>query len=102
MQKVIINGKEYNISFNFGVIKNIVKDCEYTVPEMISKLSNGDLEVISSVLYNGIKFNHPDFEQSEIDTLSLSELFETFNVLGGLMNNNMPQNNNSKKTVNKK
>ncbi|MEG2246481.1 MAG: hypothetical protein RSC84_03435 [Peptostreptococcaceae bacterium] len=102
MQKIIINGNEYKISFNFGVIKNVTKDCSgITVPQMIEKLSIGDLEIISSVLYHGIKFNHPEFDINEVNTLSLQEVFESFNTIGSLMNDNMPKDKESKKTVTK-
>ena len=46
MQKIKINGKEYNISFNFGVIKGVCKECKCTTPEMIARLSEGDLDFI--------------------------------------------------------
>lgn len=102
MQKIKINNKEYKISFNFGVIKGVCKECKCTTPEMIARLSEGDLDVISSVLYHGIKFNHPEFEQSEVDTLNLLELFASFNVVGQLMNDAMPQDKKPKKTTVKK
>lgn len=102
MQKIKINNKEYSISFNFGVIKGVTKECNCTTPEMIARLAEGDLDVISSVLYHGIKFNYPDFEQQEVDTLNLTELFASFNVVGQLMNDNMPKANASKKIVKKK
>lgn len=102
MQKIQINGKEYNISFNFGVIKGVTKECNCTTPEMIAKLSEGDLDIISSVLYHGIKPNHPNFEQKEVDALSLVELFASFNTIGELMNNSMPKADTSKKTPKKK
>lgn len=103
MQKIIINGNEYKISFNFGVIKNVTKDCGgIAVPQMIEKLSIGDLEIISSVLYHGIRFNHADFDIKEIDTLSLDEVFKSFETIGTLMNNNMPKDKQPKKTVKKK
>lgn len=101
MQKIKINGKLYNISFNFGVIKGVCKECKCTTPEMIARLAEGDLDVISSVLYHGIKFNHEEFEQSEVDALNLTELFASFNVVGQLMNDNMPKAE-PKKTVKKK
>ncbi len=102
MQKIIINRKEYNISFNFGVIRGVCKECKCTTPEIIAKLSEGDLDVISSVLYHGVKFNHPEFEQSEVDALNLAELFASFNTIGQLMNDNMPQDKQPQKTVKKK
>lgn len=102
MQKIKINKKEYNISFNFGVIKGVCRECKCTTPEMIARLAEGDLDVISSVLYNGIKFNHEEFEQSEVDTLNLTELFTSFNVVDQLMNDNMPKVDASKKTSKKK
>lgn len=103
MQKIIINGNEYNISFNFGVIKNVTKECGgITVPQMIEKLSVGDLEIISSVLYHGIKCNHQDFDLNEVNSLSLQEVFESFNTIGILMNDNMPKDKQPKKTVKKK
>ena len=103
MQTIIINEKEYKISFNFGVIKNVTKDCGgITVPQMIEKLSIGDLETISSVLYHGIKFNHPEFDIKEVDTLSLGEVFKSFETIGTLMNDNMPNDKEPKKTVKKK
>ena len=102
MQTIIINEKEYKISFNFGVIKGVCKECKCTTPDMIAKLSEGDLDIISSVLYHGIKPNHPDFEQKEVDALSLVELFASFNTIGELMNNSMPKADISKKTPKKK
>lgn len=103
MQTIKINGKEYKISFNFGVIKNVTKDCGgITVPQMIEKLSIGDLEIISSVLYHGIRFNNPNFDIKEIDTLSLDEVFKSFETIGTLINNNMPKDKQPKKTVKKK
>ena len=102
MQKITLNKKEYNISFNFGVIKGVCRENKCTTPEMIAKLAEGDLDVISSVLYYGIKANHPEFEQSEVDTLNLTELFASFNVVGQLMQDNMPQDNKPKKTTVKK
>ena len=103
MQTIIINEKEYKISFNFGVIKNVTKDCGgITVPQMIEKLSIGDLETISSFLYHGIKFNHPEFDIKEVDTLSLGEVFKSFETIGTLMNDNMPKDKEPKKTVKKK
>lgn len=101
MQKILINGKEYNISFNFGVIKAVTKECNCTTPELIQKLSEGDLEVISSVLAHGISFNHPEFEKKEVDTISLQELFVSFNTIGKLMDSNMPKAD-TKKTATKK
>ena len=97
MQKIKINGKEYSISFNFGVIKSVCKECNCTTPQMIQRLSEGDLEVISSVLTHGILFNHEDFDASEIDKLSLTEVFKSFNTIGELMNDSMPQDNRQKK-----
>ncbi|SCH67823.1 Uncharacterised protein [uncultured Clostridium sp.] len=103
MQKIKINEKEYKISFNFGVIKNVTKDCGgITVPQMIERLSMGDLEVISSVLYHGIKFNHPKFDIKEVDTLSLGEVFKSFETIGTLMNDTMPQDKEPKKASTKK
>lgn len=103
MQTIKINEQEYKISFNFGVIKNVTKDCGgITVPQMIEKLSIGDLEIISSVLYHGIKFNHPEFDMKEVDTLSLGEVFNSFNTIGELMNDNMPKDKQPKKTTKRK
>lgn len=99
MQKIKINEKEYKISFNFGVIKSVCKECNCTTPQMIERLSRGDLEVISSVLTHGILFNHPNFDTKEVDTLSLGEVFKSFETIGALMNNNMPQDKEPKKTT---
>ena len=74
MQKIKINNKKYKISFNFGVIKGVCKECKCTTPEMIARLSEGDLDVISSILYHGIKFNHPEFEQSEVPPVKDNEV----------------------------
>lgn len=103
MQKIKINEKEYKISFNFGVIKSVTKDCGgITVPQMIEKLSIGDLEIISSVLYHGIKFNHTEFDIKEVDTLSLEEVFKSFETIGTLINDDMPKDKEPKKTTKKK
>ena len=69
---------------------------------MIEKLSVGDLEIISSVLYHGIKFNHQEFDIKEVDTLSLGDVFKSFETIGTLMNNNMPKDKEPKKTTKKK
>ena len=35
MQKIKINDKEYNIVFNFGVIKEVCKECGCNTPTLI-------------------------------------------------------------------
>ena len=57
MQKILINDKEYYIVLNFGTIKDTCKQFNITVPEMIKRLSESDLEIVGEILYQGIKFN---------------------------------------------
>ena len=99
MQKIKINDKEYNIVFNFGVIKEVCKECGCNTPTLIQRLSEGDLEVIYSVLKHGILFNHKDFDAMDIDKLSLQDTFKTFEVIGKLLSDNMPKGDNEKKMV---
>lgn len=101
MQKIKINDKEYNIVFNFGVIKEVCKECKCNAPVLIQKLSEGDLEVISSVLKYGILFNHKDFDVIEIEKLSLQDVFKTFEVIGKLLNDSMPEGKDEKKNLKK-
>lgn len=102
MQKIVLNNNEYNISFNFGVIREVCKQGSMTVPQMIEKLANGDLETIALVLYHGIKCNHDDFTMDIINQLSLGEVFASFDTVGKLMNDNMPTGDGKKKRTTKK
>lgn len=102
MQKVIINGKEHGIVLNLGVIKYTCKELKITVPEMMKKLSETDLEVVSEVLYQGIKFNSKEFDRAEIDCLSFTEMFKAFEVVGELLQDSMPQADSKKKIAQKK
>ena len=104
MQKILINEKEYLISFNFGTIKNTCKELgSLPVPQLIKRLSESDLEVVGEILYQGIKYNHEDFDRKEIDGLSMLEMFQAFETVGELLSESMPQVDKKKvATKNKK
>ena len=99
MKKIVLNEKEYNMAFNFKVMKNICKELGLTMPQVMNGVQNMDLDVIGEILYQGIKVRHEDFEREVIDELSIMELFSAFENLGQLLPESMPTD---KKKVTKK
>ena len=99
MKKIILNEKEYNMAFNFKVMKNICKELGLTMPQVMNGVQAMDLEIIGEILYQGIKVRHEDFEREVIDELSIMELFSAFENLGQLLTESMPTD---KKKVTKK
>ena len=67
MKKILLNEKEYNMAFNFKVMKNICKELGLTMPQVMNGVQAMDLEIIGEILYQGIKVRHEDFEREVID-----------------------------------
>lgn len=101
MKKVLLNKKEYNMAFNFKVMKNICKELGLTMPQVMNGVQNMDLDIIGEILYQGIKVRHEDFEREIIDELSIMELFSVFESLGEILTESMPTNNKKKATKKK-
>lgn len=101
MKKVLLNKKEYNMAFNFKVMKNICKELGLTMPQVMNGVQNMDLDIIGEILYQGIKVRHEDFEREVIDELSIMELFSAFESLGEILTESMPTNNKKKVTKKK-
>ncbi|MCI6458229.1 hypothetical protein [Clostridium perfringens] len=96
MKKILLNEKEYNMAFNFKVMKNICKELGLTMPQVMNGVQAMDLEIIGEILYQGIKVRHEDFEREVIDELSIMELFSAFENLGQLLTESMPTDNKKK------
>lgn len=89
--KVTLNGKEYNLSLNFGVIRRVQADNKgMTMEDIFHGLEKQDFNVISTLLYNGIKWNHKDFEIKEIDELGLGEIASVLEAIVEVVNKSMP------------
>lgn len=88
---IILNGTEYTMSFNFGVLKFIQKHTKgMAMGEIFDKLGNQDLEMFGLVAYYGIKMNHKDFEMSTIDELQLEDITNLFLGVGELLQSSIP------------
>lgn len=87
-----IQGKEYNFSFNFGVLKLMQKHKKkLKMQEIFEKISEQDLEIIGLLVYCGVKINHSELKISDIDEMSLTEFTEVFTVVGELISETMPE-----------
>lgn len=100
--KIVLNNKEYEISFNFGVMKAVCKETSLTMPKVINGIQNMDLEVIGAIVAQGILFNDKDFDKEIIEQLDLLEIFEAFQAIGELLTESMPKADTKKKAVTKK
>lgn len=99
---IVLNGQEYKISFNFGVMKAVCKETGLTMPQVINGIQNMDLEVIGAIVAQGILFNDKDFDKEIIEQLDLLEIFEAFQTIGELLTESMPKADAKKKAVAKK
>ena len=50
MKKVLLNKKEYNMAFNFKVMKNICKELGLTMPQVMNGVQIMDLDIIGEIL----------------------------------------------------
>lgn len=95
--KITINKNKYDISFNFGVLKNVCKECKCTVPKVLEKASLGDLEILGSIIKYGVLFNDADFNTDEIELMTVTETINSFVVVGALLNDSMPKGDKDEK-----
>lgn len=96
--KITVCGKQYDIVFNFGVLKEVCEECECNTPAVLEKISLGDLRVLSSVIKHGILFNHEDFDVEQVSRMPIGEVLDSFVVVGKLVADGMPKVKESKKT----
>ncbi|MGU8501473.1 hypothetical protein ACV3OI_07860 [Clostridium perfringens] len=104
-KEVILNGESYDLSFNFGVMKNICKETGLAMPVIIDAIQKLDAEVMYSVLLEGIRFNNPDFKEEILRGIGLTEMFTAFSTVAEILVDSMPKADNgteSKKTTPKK
>lgn len=89
---ITLNGKEYTMSFNFGVLKRIQKHTKgMEMSKMFEAIGRQDLEMFGLVAYYGIKVNHSDFEMDIIDELQMVDMTNLFLAVGELLNESMPE-----------
>ena len=79
---ITLNGKEYTMSFNFGVLKRLQKHMKgMEMSKMFEAIGKQDLEMFGLVAYYGIKVNHSE----------MTDMTNLFLAVGELMNESMPQ-----------
>lgn len=89
---ITLNGKEYTMSFNFGVLKRLQKHMKgMEMSKMFETIGKQDLEMFGLVAYYGIKVNHSDFEMDIIDELQMVDMTNLFLAVGELLNESMPE-----------
>ena len=89
---ITLNGKEYTMSFNFGVLKRLQKHTKgMEMSKMFEEIGRQDLEMFGLVAYYGIKVNHSDFEMDIIDELQMVDMTNLFLAVGELLNESMPE-----------
>lgn len=89
---ITLNGKEYTMSFNFGVLKRIQKHTKgMEMSKIFEAIGRQDLEMFGLVAYYGIKVNHSDFEMDIIDELQMVDMTNLFLAVGELLNESMPE-----------
>ena len=90
--EIILNGETYNLSFNFLVIKTMQMAIKgLKVEDIFNGIANQDFNVISELLYRGIKFNHENFDRSVIDSLGFNDLENVFTSIASLFEATMPK-----------
>lgn len=89
--EITLQGKEYNFSFNFLIIKNLQNAIKgLKVEDIFQRVVDQDFNVISELLYRGIKFNHPDFSRDIVDNLGFSDIETVFVAIADLFGATMP------------
>lgn len=91
---ITANGKEYKISLNFGVIRRIQSEHKnLTMVDLFEGLEKQDFNIISTLLFNGIKWNHKEdfLTYEEIDNLNLSEATKILETLAEVISASMPE-----------
>lgn len=88
---ITLNGKEYTMSFNFGVLKRLQKHTKgMEMSKMFEAIGKQDLEMFGLMAYYGIKVNHADFTMDCIDELQMGDMSNLFLAVGELLNESMP------------
>ncbi len=90
--EITLNGEQYNLSFNFLVIKSMqlaIKGLK--VEDIFNGIANQDFNIITELLYRGIKFNHSDFKREIIDGLGFSDIETVFTGIADLFEVTMPK-----------
>lgn len=95
--QITINQKQYEMVFNFGVLKEVKNECKCATPQILERISKGDLEIIESIIKHGVLFNHEDFDTKEVLKMSLAEVFDSFTIIGKLLNESMPKGTTDEK-----
>lgn len=86
-----IGNTTYKLSFNFGVIKQMQNRIQgLKVEDIFKGVENQDYNIITDLLYLGIKFNHPNFDIKEVDSLGVDDIEEVFNAIARVFNIALP------------
>ncbi len=86
-----IGNVTYKLSFNFGVIKNMQNKIQgLKVEDIFKGVENQDFNIITNLLFYGIKFNHPNFDIVEIDSLGMEDLDEVFEAIARVFGISLP------------
>lgn len=76
---VKIGEKEYEMSLNFGVLKMLQKEKkDLKIDDVFKGIQNQDYNLVSQLVCQGIKWNHKEFEMSQLNDLSLVEMLDVF------------------------
>lgn len=87
-----IGEKEYSLSFNFGVILRMqAKRKGLKVDEIFAGVEKQDFNIISDLLFYGIKWNHPEFKIEQIEELGLGDFEEVFSAIGRVFEASIPK-----------
>lgn len=101
--EIILGGVEYDLSFNFSVIKSIqlaIKGLK--VEDIFNGIAEQNFNIISELLYRGIKFNHKDFNREIIDELGFDDIENIFTSIAKLFEVTMPTTSDDNKVGTKK
>lgn len=102
-KEIILFGEKHDLSFNFGVMKNVCKETGLTMPKIIESIQQLDADVMFFVLLEGIRFNEPGFDEIILRQINLTEMFTAFSLVAELLVESMPQTDTtSKKATPKK
>lgn len=90
--EIMLNGEQYDLSFNFLVIKSMqlaIKGLK--VEDIFNGIANQDFNIINELLYRGIKFNHKDFDREVVDSLGFNDIENVFTSIAALFESTMPK-----------
>lgn len=101
MNRVILGGQEYEVVFNFKVLKTICKELKMTAPQVIAGIQNIDLDITGEMLFQGIRVKDEEFSREVIDNLGIIEFFNIFEKIGEILTETMPEEGKKKSTKKK-